>query len=382
MTHLNQSTSVHRNVKLCTASIWQNCTSIFVFGVVILFEDLIIGINVRHHIIENISIFTGKRIYILKPMCLMDFLERFIAFSLAVAYFVLIISESIVSIFVIFEFSVIFFFCNFSSFNCIINVFKRSEILRLSINAYGSYPSCFPIIFADTITSRLEICKSSIPRIFTVCAYTQIITSVVKWVVMTSLSQREYKVQMPFDDETALIDLDKRFMLEIINGEPKTYVTTSVDQSTERYELHGKTQGFLVLNIRQDQYNSKTDNAEKMICDYFEPNKSDEPDADSQVTATIKYAGKPEVRVGGSWKKFTPVFTSITGEEVAEVAKWSFICLDEFKSFVETQVATNDVFKIRILNNSIMDGATVRISLTNADDTANTSIECKVVSLL
>lgn len=49
---------------------------------------------------------------------------------------------------------------------------------------------------------------------------------------------------------------------------PRTY---SVDQSTERYELHGKTQGFLVLNIRQDQYNSKTDNAEKMICDYFEP---------------------------------------------------------------------------------------------------------------
>lgn len=176
--------------------------------------------------------------------------------------------------------------------------------------------------------------------------------------------------------------LDKRFMLEIINGEPKTYVTTSVDQSTERYELHGKTQGFLVLNIRQDQYNSKTDNAEKMICDYFEPNKSDKPDADSQVTATIKYAGKPEVRVGGSWKKFTPVFTSITGEEVAEVAKWSFICIDEFKSFVETQVATDGVFKIRILNNSIMDGATVKISLTNADDTANTSIECKVVSLL
>ena len=100
----------------------------------------------------------------------------------------------------------------------------------------------------------------------------------------------------------------------------------------------GKTQGFLVLNIRQDQYNSKTDNAEKMICDYFEPNKSDEPDVDSQVTATIKYAGKPEVRVGGSWKKFTPVFTSITGEEVAEVAKWSFICLDEFCNLIKNNL--------------------------------------------
>jgi len=29
-----------------------------------------------------------------------------------------------------------------------------------------------------------------------------------------------------------------------------------------------------------------------------------------------------------------------------------------------------------------MDGATVKISLTNADGTANASIECKVVSLL
>lgn len=203
-----------------------------------------------------------------------------------------------------------------------------------------------------------------------------------KELVMTSLSQREYKVQMPFDDETALIDLDKRFMLEIINGEPKTYVTTSVDQSTERYELHGKTQGFLVLNIRQDQYNSKTDNAEKMICDYFEPNKSNEPDTDSQVTAAIKYAGKPEVRVGGSWKKFTPVFTSIAGEEVAETPVWSTKCLDEFKEFVEVQAADDGTFKIRILNNSIMDGATVKISLTNADGTVSTSIECKVVNLL
>ena len=76
------------------------------------------------------------------------------------------------------------------------------------------------------------------------------------------------------------------------------------------------------------------------------------------------------------------MFTSITGEEVAEVAKWSFICLDEFKSFVETQTADDCTFKIRILNNSIMDGATVRISLANADGTANASIECKVVSLL
>ena len=119
-----------------------------------------------------------------------------------------------------------------------------------------------------------------------------------------------------------------------------------------------------------------------MICDYFEPNKIDESEIDSRVTATIKYVGKPEVRIGGSWKKFSPMFTSVAGEEITEIAKWKFVCLEEFKEFVETQTADDGTFKIRILNNSIMDGSTVRISLANADGTANTSIECKVVSLL
>lgn len=46
------------------------------------------------------------------------------------------------------------------------------------------------------------------------------------------------------------------------------------------------------------------------------------------------------------------------------------------------QTADDGTFKIRILNNSIMDGATVKISLTNADGTVSASIECKVVNLL
>ena len=76
------------------------------------------------------------------------------------------------------------------------------------------------------------------------------------------------------------------------------------------------------------------------------------------------------------------MFTSIAGEEVAETSVWSTKCLDEFKEFVETQVTDDGTFKIRILNNTIMDGATVKISLMNSDGTANTSIECKVVNLL
>lgn len=79
----------------------------------------------------------------------------------------------------------------------------------------------------------------------------------------TSMSQRQYNLQVPYDDDTAKIDVDQRFMLEIINGKPKTYRVTCVDINTERYSLDGSIRGFLLLNIEQDQYNPEKDNIEK-----------------------------------------------------------------------------------------------------------------------
>lgn len=195
-------------------------------------------------------------------------------------------------------------------------------------------------------------------------------------------SQREYKVQMPFDDETSLIDLDKRFMLEVIGGEPKTYVVTSVDQSTERYNLHGKTQGFLVLNIRQDQYNSKTDNADLMICDYFEPNGSDDESSDVKIVADIKYSGNPEVKIGGSWKKFSPVFKDATGNVYEVSPRWMVVNNPMFDEYVLTENMVNGSFRVKVKPNSIMNGATLRILLSDESETTTSAIECKVVTLL
>lgn len=196
------------------------------------------------------------------------------------------------------------------------------------------------------------------------------------------LSQREYKVQMPFDDETSLIDLDKRFMLEIIVDEPKTYVVTSVDQSTERYNLHGKTQGFLVLNIRQDQYNSKTDNAELMICDYFEPNDSSGQSIEHNIVSRIEYSGKLELKIGGSWKKFTPVFEDEVGNHLDVVPKWSIVNNPMFDEFILFDNESDGVFKLKVNPNAVMDGTMIRIVLSDQAGSTSTSVECKVVTLL
>lgn len=85
-----------------------------------------------------------------------------------------------------------------------------------------------------------------------------------------TISSREFKIQVAYDEETSLIDLDKRFMLEVIAGQPRTYKVTSVDAITERFHQSGEIRGFLVLNVQQDLYNPKTDNVDLMICDYID----------------------------------------------------------------------------------------------------------------
>lgn len=83
-----------------------------------------------------------------------------------------------------------------------------------------------------------------------------------------SYSTREFRIQMPFDEYSANLNIGKRLMLEIVNGVPKTYRITSIDQMTSRIDYNGEQVGFLSFNVEQDLYNPDTDNTEKMICDY------------------------------------------------------------------------------------------------------------------
>ena len=90
-------------------------------------------------------------------------------------------------------------------------------------------------------------------------------------------SQRQFKIKMPYDAESSLIDLDKRFMLETIGGMPRTYHTVAIDSMTERYDYDGSIKGFLSINVKQDAYNPKTDNKDLGICDYIFPAREDMP---------------------------------------------------------------------------------------------------------
>ncbi len=98
------------------------------------------------------------------------------------------------------------------------------------------------------------------------CLATKPYTSNIEDGEVVANSNREYKIQIGMDEETILVGLNRRFLLEKIDNEPKAYEVVSVDTITNRYEDAGG--GFLVWNLSQHEYNPATDNADLMIADY------------------------------------------------------------------------------------------------------------------
>lgn len=193
-----------------------------------------------------------------------------------------------------------------------------------------------------------------------------------------TMSKRMYKIQIPYNEETSLFDNGKRFMLEVIDGEPKTYRITSVDISTERFQMHGTLQGFIVLQVEQDQYNELTDNAELMVCNYIPP---DEEEDISPVECKIEYSGEPELKIGGQPKKFTAIFKK-NKQEIEEKSVWTVQALDEFMEYLNI-VEEGNVLSISVNSlGALLEGAIVKIILHDETNKYSDEVECKVVALI
>lgn len=172
------------------------------------------------------------------------------------------------------------------------------------------------------------------------------------------ISSREYKIQLPYDKETSELELDKRFILEHIAGEPKTYRITSIDAVTERYDRNGEITGFLVLNITQDLYNPETDNADLGICDYIPPEEYQ--NSDSPTKMKISFNGLPIITAGGSQKKFSVEYEdSITSADFV----WDISTVSYPDAFILQQ--DGNVAYLSAADDASLDEVEVALSCTN-----------------
>ena len=199
-----------------------------------------------------------------------------------------------------------------------------------------------------------------------------------------SYSTREFRIQMPFDEYSANLNIGKRLMLEIVNGVPKTYRITSIDQMTSRIDYNGEQVGFLSFNVEQDLYNPDTDNAGKMICDYVPIDDTEEEppeivyppveDTASEYKLSIDFTGAPTVQTGG----FGKLFTAKIDDEICGEANW--ILTGEhvpdkihFKNAADT--VSNPKCKVVCIDDPKLIGTVVTLKVQVQKLTANVELE-------
>lgn len=144
------------------------------------------------------------------------------------------------------------------------------------------------------------------------------------------------------------------------------------------------TQGITKFTMTQEQFDPARDNAELMIGNYYE--HSVEPEIlEAEETPTfsdleIVYSGKPVVRAGGGYKKFT-LKTRVNGELVDAIdgVTWSVDFADGDKDKLEYPGITGNVFKVKCVNDYSLIGKT--FTITAEHEHSSKSIVVEVISL-
>jgi hypothetical protein len=120
---------------------------------------------------------------------------------------------------------------------------------------------------------------------------------------------------MPTTNDSAMIGYNQRFLISDERRSVPLAWETSKIEDTQPF-------GITKLKMKQTTFDESHDNADLMLANYYagsvEPTV---PDIEQELsgTASIAFSGtKPTVKVGGSWKTFTPVF-SVEG---TTVVKW------------------------------------------------------------
>ena len=123
----------------------------------------------------------------------------------------------------------------------------------------------------------------------------------------------KYSIKLPYDSETALFHVDRRFLIDMANNMPIPYAIIKYDAITNKYAA--RNEGFTVLTLRESQVESD-DNWDLMIANYRNPNLVPAPPTIIEGTGTIKFNNVPVVRAGGTAKPFYAIVFDAVGNSV------------------------------------------------------------------
>ena len=177
---------------------------------------------------------------------------------------------------------------------------------------------------------------------------------------------------LPTNADVLTIGYNQRFLISDPRRRPCIAWTVSKIEDTQ-------PEGLTKLKFTQETFNPNTDNAELMLADYWTSNVEPiVPDAETELkqTSAITYSGNaPTIKVGGSYKVFTPVFS----DESVTVDKWTIsdengdISADTTNYTIEYD---GDKLKLKVAQNYYLIGKVLIVQVVGSDgSTAEVSVE-------
>lgn len=205
-----------------------------------------------------------------------------------------------------------------------------------------------------------------------------------------TLQSNQFMVYLPYDEETAELDNGKRIHMSRSNTKCKPYELTKPDDVTYGFGEKG------VLNIvfTQTQYNQDNDKlitladgTQAWICDYIDssstppsPSEPTTPDETKDLFATISFKGTQELKIGGNAKNLKGSFVDKDGNATQDIGVWEVITIDELLPYIQYTI-TDNILKIKVLENDFANSGKVRIIFSNSDGTVSTYLDFEIVTI-
>ena len=170
---------------------------------------------------------------------------------------------------------------------------------------------------------------------------------------------------MPTNSDSLTIGYNKRFIISDEKRYPPIVYQVSKIEDTQPI-------GLTTFKFTQETFDPIRDNAELMICNYYDsPIEPEAPNIEDELksTATITYNGtKPTIKVGGSYKTFTPAFS----DETVTVSKWTISDENgDIRSNTNYIVERDgDLLKLKVAMNYNLIGTVLIVQLFGSDGSA------------
>lgn len=188
--------------------------------------------------------------------------------------------------------------------------------------------------------------------------------------------EQQHVMLMPSNKDTNTIGYDSKFLVSNEGRYPPiawkiSKIQPSVVNDTVRFTM------------TQEQFNAATDDAELMIANYkmsyVEPELLELEEIPTVSDLEIVYSGKPAVRAGGGYKKFS-LKARVDGNliDATEDVEWSVDFPDGDPTKLECIVADN-VFKVKCTNDYSLIGKI--FTITAQSEHSSKSIVVEVISL-